>query len=282
MSKITLLLRQFLYALFATLDSITGWLGIHKASVIILCYHSIAPDDWRFSVSQENFKKQIEWLIKRRFQFLTLQDINAIVSGTLSIKKPSVAITFDDGYKDILTVKDWLYEKRIFPVAFVLSDADRATKSEIASGKEFLSIEDIHRLRDAGWEIGCHSATHADFVILSENDIQYEVADAKRILESEVGKPITSFAYPKGYYSPMIVDAVCKAGYMMAFSMDDGTLKSGSNPLTLPRIGVDHLHTLDDFCGMITWPAVLFRMAVKNILTPGVINRILGIKTTEK
>ena len=108
--------------------------------------------------------------------------------------------------------------------------------------------------------------------------IRYEVADAKARLESVAGEPVSYFAYPKGYYSPMIIENVRSAGYGMAFSMDDGRIWRGSDPLTLPRIGVDRSHTLDDFRGMITRSAVIFRMIVKRVLTPGMINRILGIK----
>src|SRR3989344_5517617 len=106
MEKITLSARRLIYIFFAALASVMGLLGMRKARVIILCYHSIASDDWRFSVSPENFKKQIERLILSGFQFLTLRDIDNILRGGLILRKPSVAITFDDGYRDILTVKD--------------------------------------------------------------------------------------------------------------------------------------------------------------------------------
>ena len=216
MGEITLLLRRLLYRSFSIFDSVSGWFGMRRSRAIVLCYHSVASDDWRFSVSMENFKKQIEWLIRREFQFLTLRGIAAIVSGDLTLQTPAVAITFDDGYKDVLTVKDCLCERGIFPTAFVLSDSDRAALSEVAPGKEFLSSDDIRTLRAAGWKIGCHSATHADFSTLSEDVIRYEVADAKARLESVAGEPVSYFAYPKGYYSPMIIENVRSAGAVEA------------------------------------------------------------------
>ncbi len=277
-SRMTLAVRRIIYAFFAVMDSVIGRFGTRKARAIVLCYHSIASDSWRFNVSQEKFKKQIEWLIQSGFEFLTLRDIDKIIGDGLILRKPSVAITFDDGYKDIFTVKDWLYEKGIFPTVFVLSDSDRAILSETAPGKEFLSADDIRSLRTSGWEVGCHSATHPDFSQISEDAIPYEVVDAKARLESVTGGPVSYFAYPRGYYSLTLIENVRQAGYKMAFTMDDNHLDPKSDPLMLPRIGVDSSHTLEDFRGMITWLAITFRMVVKRILAPRTVNRLLGIK----
>jgi len=42
-----------------------------KNPVFIISYHSIANDDWRFSVNEKEIKKQITYL-KKHFEIITL------------------------------------------------------------------------------------------------------------------------------------------------------------------------------------------------------------------
>ena len=44
---------------------------------------------------------------------------------------------------------------------------------------------------------------------------------------------------PKGVYSKKVINAVKKAGYSYAFSMDDDLITFRTHPLAIPRIGID-------------------------------------------
>jgi len=78
---------------------------LKKGSFTILTYHRISDDNFsdpHICVSPYNFEKQLQYL-KKRYEIISLGEL---VKRILSENTPSeeyVAITFDDGYKDIYT-----------------------------------------------------------------------------------------------------------------------------------------------------------------------------------
>ncbi len=69
-----------------------------------------------------------------------------------------------------------------------------------------------------GWEIGCHTWTHATLTQLSASQLVHEVSDAKAWLEQAFNTTIISFGYPgsSGSDSPTVLDALKNAGYLYA------------------------------------------------------------------
>lgn len=254
-----ILVRRFVYSFLFILDKIFG----REAELVVLCYHSISEDDWRFGVTETMFMRQMDLLISKGYSFVSFLELKALLEGGNPLPRKSVLVTFDDGYKDVLRVKDWLRAHGIRPMMFVLSDSASSDTDELGTRKELLSLEDIRSLQSAGWEIGCHSATHADFSNLDAADLFRETSGAKRMLESMLGFPIESFAYPKGFHSPAIVEQVRKAGFKIAFSMDDKPVDSSSNPLAVSRVGVDRTHSLWEFPMIFSPSVVMFRNFVK-------------------
>src|SRR6266568_7925719 len=206
--------------------------------IFIISYHSVANDTWRFSISEEEIKKQVIYL-QNNFAIITLKSLVSYLQGEKEITKPSVIITFDDGYKDILKLKPFFAEQKITPTLFVLSDTKHPNISEMKTKRPFLTIKEIQTLKNNGWEIGCHSATHANLSTLSLQKLGKEVSGAKKELEKNLGFSIPYFAYPRGQYNQAVLKEVKKAQYQLGLTMDDGLIKRNTDPLTLPRIGID-------------------------------------------
>jgi len=233
-----------------------------KTPIIILCYHSISDGQWRFGVNFKEFKRQIEYL-KKSYYFIKLDELFDYLVLEKKIPKPAVVLTFDDGYKDNLQIKDFLKEMSIKPTLFVLSTPRSANRQELDSNSPFLSRNDIFKLTADGWTIGCHSNTHSDLLKLQATQLNNEIVNSKKKLQTELALSIDYFSYPKGKYSQKIVTLVKKAGYKLAVSMDDKYITKQTNPLTLPRIGVDRTHSFSQFKATISPSAILFRHYVK-------------------
>ena len=93
-----------------------------NAKLLVLNYHNIVSDDeskTRPGTAFNDFKKQITWL-QRYFDILPLKEaINNCRQAVL--KKPTICITFDDGYKTQKTLAaDFLLENGI-PATFFVS-----------------------------------------------------------------------------------------------------------------------------------------------------------------
>ncbi|MDO8572386.1 MAG: polysaccharide deacetylase family protein [bacterium] len=259
MFRIYILIRRIIYV---TLGTIGGVLRVPPKGVVVFCYHSIAEDVWRFSENFDELKKQIEFLRLHR-KAISIDDLFLHVSGKHVIKEPSFLIAFDDGYKDILRTKEYFKERGIKPVSLVLGDSPHANQNELGGDRPFLSLSEIQELKKSGWDIGCHSMTHQDFSSLSKEERDLEIIESKLKLESILGFPIKYFAYPKGVYSDEILQSVKQAGYNLAFSMDEGFVNTGDDPMKVFRIGVDRTHSFIEFKYLTSPLVISFRQRVK-------------------
>lgn len=251
--------RQTSYNLLSVIDRN---LLKKKSTIVVFSYHSVAKDDWRFSVNPEVVKKQISY-IEKNFSIITLETLQKYIDGKIQITTPSAVLTFDDGYKDILTLKDFFKKKNIKPALFVLANTKTPNWKELGTKRVFLTTKEIQSLHKAGWEIGLHSATHANLITLSEKELQNEIVDAKKTLEKTLGFALKVFAYPRGKYNATVESYVKKANFKMALTMDDGIIKPNMNALRIPRVGVDRTHSFDEFTSAFSPSVIAVRKAVK-------------------
>ncbi len=251
--------RKATYQLLAAFDA---KVLKQKNPIVIFSYHSIAKDDWRFSVNPADLKKQITHL-QKNYDIITLKTLEEYLAGKITITKPSAVLTFDDGYKDILTMKDFFKKHAITPALFILANTKNPNLKELGTKRQFLTKRDIQSLIKAGWEIGCHSATHANLATLSDKELKEEIITSKKSLEKNLGMTLKYFAYPRGKYNAAVVRLVQKAKYTMALTMDDGFINAESNRLTLPRVGVDRTHTFAEFGSTFSPSVVRLRKIIK-------------------
>lgn len=212
----------------------------------VLCYHSAANDGSRFSMSTQAIEQHITWLCRHR-EPVALSEIVRYVRGEQSLPRPVFAVSFDDGFSSLLKLKHLPERYGVQPTVFALANPEHANRDELLSRESLLTPQQLRELHAAGWDIGCHSATHPYLPALSATQVQAEIAGAKQTLEQQVNVPVRYFAYPKGAYTPAVAAAVQAAGFEAAFSMDDVVLHPGMPLFSLPRIGVDNTHNFSEF-----------------------------------
>lgn len=222
----------------ATLDFISIFYRLtklnkyNKSKKLILCYHSVGNNEWRYTVKTNNFIKQIEFL-NLHYKIKSLSDL-------LEKDKQGVSISFDDGYLDIVENALPILEKKdISPTVFVLGDYERVNRKELDNDLRIVNYDQISDLHKRGWEIGYHTATHADLGSLSEHDLEKEIILGRINLEKKLGFPIKYFAYPKGIYSDKIIRYVKKGNYNAAFTTDGYAVKKGDDCAKISRISIE-------------------------------------------
>lgn len=88
-----------------------------KTNLPILCYHEVAdevPEGYNSSGKHTlltNFERQIAY-VSRRFEIVTIRDIENFANGGCSLHPECAAITFDDG--GLLCAKPHLYDEKNF------------------------------------------------------------------------------------------------------------------------------------------------------------------------
>ncbi len=231
-----------------------------RNNFVILCYHSFDNDSWRFSTKKSSLSAHISYLKDKGYTFISLADVkNAL---TKKDNGPYVLVTIDDGYKDALSVQKLFIKENIKPTLFVMSNT-QVNRKELANNKKLLSVREMQTLSKSGWDIGSHSATHADLSSLSQDQLQVEVVTSKSVLEKKLRKKITAFAYPKGRYTDDTVKMLKKAGYSFGFTLDDYLMTKEHDFARIPRIGVDNSHGVFEFRTIFSPTVIWFRHTVK-------------------
>jgi hypothetical protein len=152
-------------------------------------------------------------------------------------------ITFDDAYEDIeVALNEWVFLRK--PIKVFLSTG--------WIGKDFLHgrVANINTLRR--WanfnhvELHSHGHTHTNFTRLENNSLKKELEESRKIIEELTGKKSTEIAYPRGKYSPSVIETLEQLNFDQAWTTDRGlhpNLKSLQNRMSLPRISVSNYST---------------------------------------
>jgi peptidoglycan/xylan/chitin deacetylase (PgdA/CDA1 family) len=219
---------------------VLGFLGINFLKqyyvVPIIMYHSINPDaqsENRLAVSEEAFERQIRFLKNQRYNVLSLESIAALIKEKKRIPTKTVAITFDDGYKDDYIYAFPILKKYNLPVTIfvIVNEVGRADR---------LSWDEIKEMQGAGIvTFGSHAIGPEPLVnIKSDEEIKRQISDSKRILEEKLGRPINAFSYPEGRFNDRIKQLVIASGYKLAVATNPGKGFANNDIFALKRLRI--------------------------------------------
>lgn len=204
--------------------------------VLVLMYHSIGQGDWEFTISPENFKKQIEYLKSVGYEFWGSLELKEFLNGQRKNTRRAAVITFDDGYRDFLTGAMPVIEKYNIPVlSFVHTNR---SSDELRNTLPLLGWDEITQINKRGVEIGSHSHSHPNLKLLSVEDLKADTETAEKEIQNHTGAKPKIYAYPGGKFNEAVIENLKNSGYDMAFTIDNGFVKPGDNPFRLRRIGI--------------------------------------------
>jgi peptidoglycan/xylan/chitin deacetylase (PgdA/CDA1 family) len=207
---------------------------------MILCYHRINP--WykndALTVKPEEFKKQINYLISKKFEFVHLKQY---ISFPNSVQKRKIVITFDDGFEDNFLFAYEILKNLSIPFIIFLTVNFIGTENLLPRYKNkkkdrFLTWNEIIEMSKNGVEIGSHSLTHPALTELKKEDMEKEIINSKKIIEDRISKEVKFFSYPYGVYNKEVIEVVKKAGYEGALVNRKKRMKI--TQYTIPRVGI--------------------------------------------
>lgn len=215
----------------------------HTPEVVVLMYHAVDRSGWKLAVSPEAFERQMRHLSERKLP-VPVADIVSYAKGNSMFSARAVAVTFDDGYRDLLTTVLPILERYGIPATvFVPSDLSIQTDPK---GRARLTEEELCELAKSPLiTIGSHAKSHQKFTELSPEKMQSESEDSADELAHMLGKQPLFFAYPFGARSSEAEQAIERAGYEAAFGISEGTVNPGDALFRLKRVQVDS--TMDFF-----------------------------------
>ncbi|NMO52873.1 polysaccharide deacetylase family protein [Actinoplanes sp. TBRC 11911] len=224
-------------------------------------YHSVAgrmTDGFRdFTVTADRLAEHLAALRDGGWQTITLSEAAA------QLRRPDhdqrrrlVALTFDDAYADFAThampalaaarAKATLF----VPTAHVGRRAGWLPGNEAA--RPLLGWSDLADAGGAGVEIGSHGHEHAPLDLGRPDGIYEDLRRSRLILEDQLGRAITTLAYPYGYQTGKTRHAARDAGFHTACAVVGLPATATDGQLALPRLAVTQDMRGDDLLALLT------------------------------
>lgn len=225
MSWLVLLLLLVIVGLFWKYPALRRtWYWLPRRGLVALMYHHIglltnpAEERYPFTISPEMFEKQLLFLKQHGYTPISeAAAVQAYKFGKSLVKKP-VLFTFDDGHEDNYTFLFPLLQKYQVPVLIFLITDRVGTPG-------YLTWEQIKEMQQSGLVyFGSHTCSHRRLRHLSDEEINQEVVNSKRVLEEKLGTSVYSFCYPfgSGGFDKRVRPFVLQAGYLLDFSTQKG------------------------------------------------------------
>ena len=204
--------------------------------MVYLMYHELevpgqplcqtVPGYLRYVLLGDEFETQMALLSRSGFKAVNVsQDLSGAQPG------PAVVVTFDDGCETDLTVAAPILLSRGFSATFYLV-------AGFIGRRGYLSSAQALELSGMGFEIGCHSMTHAYLAGLNENELKVEILESKDTIEQIVGRQVNHFSCPGGRWSGRVARTAEQAGYRTVATSRIGSNSKRSNLFCLSRIAM--------------------------------------------
>jgi len=207
-------------------------------AVVVLQYHHVSDDTPQStSISVEQFALHMNYLKQNNFNVLPLTDILLSLKKKQSLPDNTVAITFDDGYENVLINAAPILTQHSFPYTVFIAP------QEINQGySNLLDWQQIKQMSDDGVTFANHSLEHRHLNrrLADETPQQWlartelDITSAEQIIMEHTGQNHQILAYPYGEYNAALQQLVNTLGYI-GIGQHSGPLSPNSDFSALPR-----------------------------------------------
>jgi len=242
-SKIRLKARDLnigIRSLGSHIDQSSNWIRT-------ITYHHVFDDE------RKDFERQLRYM-KNIGEFISMDQVYAMVQGQNKIDGKYFCITFDDGFHNTYSNMMEITSRLKVPVIIYLpTDYIGSDPGELDYGLvykrfaprntkllRFLNWDQCREMLDHQVIFGSHTKAHPLLSSLNENEIEFELTESKRIIEEELGTDCLHFAIPRGRtdrdFDPDITRKLAiKSGYQTIVTTIRGTNQKGDDPYLLKR-----------------------------------------------
>jgi peptidoglycan/xylan/chitin deacetylase (PgdA/CDA1 family) len=218
--------------------------------------HPLEP----YSVTPAQFTLHVESLRDEGWQIIDLPAYLDHVAGAPA-RRPSVLLTFDDGYHSLLDHAVPVLETfDIRPVVAVVTGLIGATNEWDAqhggAPLPLLTSSEIDQLRAAGWSIVSHTMRHEHLHGRPVADLAEDYLCSRQATAGAAPSSGGVLVYPYGEHNLMARRAVRKAGYEAAFALDVTRTGGLADRFALPRLEVKQDMTTEALLQLLEQPNV--------------------------
>lgn len=318
-------MKQAVFAISGVLGVDRLFAYLNRNRPVVLVFHGVTAEAPGHFCNHEGlhlhrpiFERLMEF-IADRYHPVALGDIVSWLEGRASLPARAVAVTFDDGYRNVLTEaapvlsrlgipgtlfvatnfvfkRESLWTDRLASALYLtherhlsltvdsgtielplrdesekiaanhrlralckrVPDAERLAllnciltslkvdeRSLSAAWPEYAPIrpEELPLLFEHGIDVGSHTCTHAIVSRMQESQMEFELAESRRLVEYATGRPCHLFSYPNGGpsdFNARTRRAVMNAGYHGAVTTIKTGVAAAQDRFEIPRCTLTH------------------------------------------
>lgn len=258
--QIAYLVRHYrVISLDTLIDALTRGETIHPKTVVITFddgyfdnYQNAFPTLLKYGITATFFitagpvvEGQRFWVgwIQRLIQRQTAQVQNRLA---VEFKLPQVS----NSHRSVQQLIDW--------ISIQINRTDLSGKTQLLARVESLcepltngddknfmmNVEQIQQMHAAGMTVGAHSVSHPILSSLPQDELEFELAESKRLLERALGCTVNHIAFPNGpgvmNFNDSVMLAAKNFGYKSAHTSIRGLVNAQSPQFALRRQGINH------------------------------------------
>ena len=204
-------------------------------AAILLYHHVSSSTPASTSISPEAFKSHMEYL-DAHHTVVSLQDVVSAIQHNTTLPENAVAITFDDGYANILDNAHPILADLGFPYTVFINP------DEIGVGPKQLTWEQVIAMHNDGVVFANHTLDHLHMLngeqAMGERawleKVWQNVESAEKKIEDKLDISLKYLAYPFGEYNTALANKLKAEGYI-GFGQHSGAVGLSSDMQALPR-----------------------------------------------
>jgi peptidoglycan/xylan/chitin deacetylase (PgdA/CDA1 family) len=240
------------------------WAASHKAgeedAIVIFLLHTITPARSDMAVPAGRFSEQMQALLDAGYRAMAIDQLLTVLSQRGISPGRGFAVTFDDGYRSVLTDALPILEQLHIPATVFLTTGfldglvappwgatDPALNAEYRGQAQFFQPMNWDEARSLARHplirIGSHTQTHPLLGLQTTEVVRNELVHSKSIIRDRLGIETEFFAYPYGVrrygaYSDMTEYLLRETGYACSMTSEITRARVGGGTWKVPRISL--------------------------------------------
>ncbi|MFT5756879.1 MAG: peptidoglycan/xylan/chitin deacetylase (PgdA/CDA1 family) [Alteromonadaceae bacterium] len=209
-------------------------------AVILQYHHVLKYTSSGTSISPSQFEKHLQYLEDNNFNVVPLSDIMNSIKKQQPLLNKTVAITFDDGYRDVLDNAKPLLDKFNYPYTIFINPT--MIDKNFAG---FLSWQQLKLMADQGAIIANHGLDHHSLARIPQGFSEQQwlekqtilLIEAEQLIRANTGQNWQYLAFPFGEFTPAVQAWLTDLDYI-GFSQQSGAVGLATDLTAVPRYPV--------------------------------------------
>ncbi|MBE6904517.1 MAG: hypothetical protein E7480_07930 [Ruminococcaceae bacterium] len=218
----------------------TGF-NVNESGLPILLFHHLVKDEYAQQVSgnsiihtESQFEAQIKILYDNGYKAVSHEDAIAFLKGEKTLRRKSVLITFDDGYKSNIAIaapilRKYGYKAILFSMTRFYDVPDMEYNPD-PNAWQYINKTDIEKNTDVFF-FACHGHDkHIDYTTSNKQEVIDDITICKEKLNG-----CEYIAYPIGKHNEAVRSFLRELGFKYGFSTYENHAKPGIDLMRIPR-----------------------------------------------